>query len=88
VELLAAEERVPAARGTLVLRDPERPDGAAITVPVGEREAAAFAAEVRRRVEEHAALARRLRGSHLLARAEAPAAEALRPLAAAGGGRR
>ena len=88
LEVLAPEERAPRARGTLVLRDPERPEGGAITVPVGEREARAFAAEVRRRLEEHGALARRLRGTWLLARTEVPAGEVLRPLAAAGGGRR
>ena len=88
VEVLAPEERSPRARGTLVLRDPERPGDGPITVPVGDREARAFEAEVRRRVDDHAALARRLRGSHLLARTEVPAAETLRPLAAAGGGRR
>jgi uncharacterized protein (DUF58 family) len=88
LEVLAPEERAPRARGTLVLRDPERPGSAALTVPVGEGEARAFAAEVRRRVEEHAALARRLRGTHLLARTEVPAGEVLRPLASAGEGRR
>jgi len=88
LEVLAPEERAPRQRGTLVLRDPEKTGSAAITVPVGEREARAFAAEVRRRVGEHAALARRLRGTHLLARTEVPAGEVLRPLAAAGEGRR
>jgi len=88
VEVLAPEERAPSARGTLVLRDPERPGEAALRVAVGEREARAFAAEVRRRLDEHAALARRLRGTFVLARTEVPAGEVLRPLAAAGGGRR
>jgi uncharacterized protein (DUF58 family) len=88
VEVLAPDERAPRARGTLVLRDPERPGDAAIRVAVGEREARAFAAEVRRRLEEHAALARRLRGTWILARTEVPAGEVLRPLAAAAGGRR
>lgn len=88
LEVLAPEERAPAARGTLVLRDPERPGLGPMRVAVGEREARAFAAEVRRRVEEHAALARRLRGTHLLARTEVPAGEILRPLAASEGARR
>lgn len=88
VEVLAPDERAPRARGTLVLRDPERPGDAAIRVAVGEREARAFASEVRRRLEEHAALARRLRGTWILARTEVPAGEVLRPLAAAAGGRR
>jgi hypothetical protein len=88
LEVLAPEERAPRARGTLVLRDPERPGGGAITLPVGEREARAFAAEVRRRLEEHGAMARRLRGTWILARTEVPAAEVLRPLAGAAGGRR
>jgi uncharacterized protein (DUF58 family) len=88
LEVLAPEERAPRARGTLVLRDPERPGEGALRVAVGEREARAFAAEVRRRLDEHAALARRLRGTWLLARTEVPAGEVLRPLAAAAGGRR
>lgn len=86
LEVLAPEERAPRRRGTLVLRDPEA--GRTVTLAVGEREARAFAAEVRRRLEEHAALARRLRGTWILARTEVPAGEVLRPLAAAGGGRR
>ncbi|MCK6480014.1 MAG: hypothetical protein L6R43_07655, partial [Planctomycetes bacterium] len=81
LEVLAPEERDPKARGTLLLSDPERPGDPPLPVPVGEGEARAFAAEVRRRVEEHGALARRLRGLHLLARTEAGAAEVLRPLA-------
>jgi len=84
LEVLAPEERDPRARGVLVLSDPERPGDPPLTVPVGEAEARAFAAEVRRRVEEHAGLARRLRGRHLLARTEAGAAEVLRPLAEGG----
>ena len=84
LEVLAPEERDPKARGVLVLSDPERPGDPPLTVPVGEAEARAFAAEVRRRVEEHGALARRLRGRHLLARTEVGAAEILRPLAAGG----
>ncbi len=86
LEVLAPEERAPRGRGTLVLRDPE--SGRSATLSVGEREARAFAAEVRRRLEEHAALARRLRATWILARTEIPAAEVLAPLAAAGGGRR
>jgi uncharacterized protein (DUF58 family) len=84
LEVLAPEERDPAERGVLVLSDPEAPGEPPMTVPVGEAEARSFAAEVRRRVEEHAGLARRLRGRHLLARTEVPAAEVLRPLATAG----
>jgi len=88
LEVLAPEERAPRGRGTLVLRDPERPGGGEVRISVGEREARAFAAEVRRRLEEHAALARRLRGTWILARTEIPAGEVLRPLAAVAGGRR
>lgn len=87
VEVLAPEERLPRQRGVLDLADPEDPEGGTLRVAVGEREARAFAAEVRRRVEEHAALALRLRGRHILARTEVPAGEALRPLATGGGGR-
>ncbi len=88
LEVLAPEERTPTGRGTLVLADPERPGEGPLRVAVGEREARAFAAEVRRRVEEHASLARRLRGTHLLARTEVPAGEVLRPLAATDRARR
>jgi uncharacterized protein (DUF58 family) len=88
LEVLAPEERLPRARGTLVLRDPERPGEPSLRLAVGEREARAFGAEVRRRLEEHGALARRLRGTWILARTEVPAGEVLRPLAATGGGRR
>jgi uncharacterized protein (DUF58 family) len=81
LEVLAGEEIHPARRGTLVLSDPEDAGAAPLRIGVGEREADAFAAEVRRRVEEHAHLARRLRGVHLVVRAEEPAGSALRDLA-------
>jgi hypothetical protein len=86
LEVLAPEERAPKGRGTLILRDPEATR--TVTLSVGEKEARAFAAEVRRRLEEHASLARRLRGTWILARTEVPAGEVLKPLAAAAGGRR
>jgi len=88
LEVLAPEERHPASRGALVLSDPERPGEPALRVEVGDREAAAFAAETRRRVAEHAGLARRLRGTHVLARTEVEAAETVRGLVRANGGRR
>jgi uncharacterized protein (DUF58 family) len=84
VEVLAPGERRPAARGVLVLRDPEDPSGPPLRVEVGEREAEAFAAEARRRVADHAAAARRLGGIHLLARTEVAAAETMRALAGPG----
>ncbi len=89
LELLAPEEREPRQRGTLLLGDPEAPGGSPLRLAVGDREAAAFAVEVARRVRDHGALARRLRGAHVPVSTEAPAAEVVTALVALlGGGRR
>lgn len=74
-EVVSPEERSPRERGTLILRDPEDPNAAALRVAVGDHEALLFEREVRRRLDEHRSLASRLGGVHGAAWTDAPAVE-------------